>query len=73
MSTIDISYKQTKIELVHIVKYLGIYLDNKLQFKHHIGMLETKLSRLLGILYKTKSFIPKHLLKNCIMHLFTLI
>jgi len=27
-------------------------------------MLETKLSRLLGILYKTQSFIPKHILKK---------
>jgi len=27
-------------------------------------MLGTKLSRLLGILYKTQSFIPKHILKK---------
>jgi len=53
---IDISYKQRKIEVVDTVKYLVIYLD-KLQFKQHIGMLETKLFCLLGILYKTKSFI----------------
>jgi len=41
MSAIDTSYKQTKIEVVDTVKYLGIYVYNKLQFKHYIGMLET--------------------------------
>jgi len=71
MSTIDISYKQTKIEVVDTIKYLGIYLDNKLHFKHHICMLETKLSRLLGMLYKTcikkvyYAFIHSHLTSVC--------
>ena len=71
--TINLSYQQCKIEVVDCVKYLGIHLDNKLQFKQHIKMLETKLSRLLGVLYKTKSFLPNHTLKNYIMRLSTLI
>ena len=40
---------------------LEIHLDNKLQLKQHIKILETKLSRLLGVLYKTKSFLPNHI------------
>ena len=62
--TMNLSYQQCKIEVVDCVKYLGIHLDNKLQFKQHIEMLETKLSRLLGVLYKTKSFLPNHILKK---------
>ena len=62
--TMNLSYQQCKIEVVDSVKYLGIHLDNKLQFKQHIKMLETKLPRLLGVLYKTKSFLPNHILKK---------
>ena len=62
--TMNLSYQQCKIEVVDCVKCLGIHLDNKLQFKQHIKMLETKLSRLLGVLYKTKSFLPNHILKK---------
>ena len=29
----NLSYQQCKIEVVDCVKYLGIHLDNKLQFK----------------------------------------
>ena len=57
-------YQQCKIEVVDCVKYRGIYLGNKLQFKLHIKMLETKLSHLLGNLYKTKSFLPNHIRKK---------
>ena len=60
----NLSYQQCKIEVVECAKYLGIHLDNKLQFKQHIKMLETKLSRLLGVLYKTKSFLLNHILKK---------
>ena len=60
----NLSYQHCKIEVVDCVKYLGIHLDNKLQFKQHIKMLETKLSRLLGVLYKTKPFLLNHILKK---------
>ena len=62
--TMNLSYQQCKIEVVDCVKYLGIHLDNKLQFKQHIKMLKTKLSRLLGVLYKAKSFLPNYILKK---------
>ena len=61
---LNISYNHSPVKVVNSVKYLGIVLDNKLQFKQHIALLESKLSRSLGILFKTKSFLPKDILKK---------
>ena len=61
---LNISYNHSPVKVVNSVKYLGIVLDNKLQFKQHIALLESKLSRSLGFLFKTKSFLPKDILKK---------
>ena len=41
------------------VKYLGIYIDEQLNFKCHIECIKQKISRAVGILDKLKSFLPK--------------
>ena len=46
------------------MKYLGIILDNQLLFKQQIKMLESKVSRYVGILFKLKSFLPKYILSK---------
>ena len=61
---LNISYNHSPIKIVNVVKYLSIIIDNKLQFKQHIASLESKLSRCLGILNKTKSILPKDILKK---------
>ena len=45
-------------------KYLGIIVDNKLTFGPHIAQLESKLSRVDGILSKLKHFLPSSLLSK---------
>ena len=62
--TLNVSYNHSSIKVVNSVKYFGIVLDNKLHFKQHITMLESTLSRYLGILFKTKSFLPEYILKK---------
>ena len=44
-------------------KFLGIQLDNKLTFKHHINSVNNKISKSIGILYKLNKFIPQKVLK----------
>ena len=39
-------------------KFLGVCMDNKLNFKNHIGYIMGKISRHTGILYKIKGYLP---------------
>ena len=41
------------------VKYLGITIDNKLNFEEHINALASKISKLLGVLCKLRHILPK--------------
>ena len=56
------SYKPTinniPIERKFVTKFLGVLIDDKLQWAHHIKALSTKMSRNCGILYKMKGILP---------------
>ena len=62
--SLNLIYKKAKIDVANSIKYLGIHIDNKLNFKIHIKMLENKISRSAGILHKTKSFLPAYILRK---------
>jgi hypothetical protein len=53
----NIEIKRTKI-----TKFLGIYIDENLKWKHHVNNLNNKIARTIGILYKSRSFLNKHTL-----------
>ena len=40
-------------------KFLGICIDENLTWQHHINLIETKISKNLGLLYKAKQFLNK--------------
>ena len=46
------------------VKYLGILIDSQLTFKQHIGELNKKIARAIGILYKIRPFVSTSILLN---------
>ena len=48
-----------EIEQVKQFKYLGLIIDQDLSWKSHIKYITTKLSRTLGLLYKTRHFMDK--------------
>lgn len=48
------------IEPVQEFKYLGVFLDPILKWDHHVEFLSRQLRPLLGILYKTRSIIPRN-------------
>ena len=45
------------------VKYLGVYLDEKLTFENHIKHLESKINKYTGIFYNIRSQLPLTALK----------
>lgn len=45
-------------------KFLGIYIDENLNWKKHIEIVTNKISKNIGILYKARNVLPSHLLKQ---------
>jgi hypothetical protein len=52
------------------VRFLGVYFDASLNFRYHISLLTTKLSRALFILRSTKNFLTPAALKSVYFSLF---
>ncbi len=52
------------ISRVSCVKYLGIFMDDKLSWKNHISHLKNKIIKFVGIFYKKRDFLPKACRKN---------
>ena len=48
-----------KIKQANCVKYLGVFLDDKLTWKKHIKLIETKLSADSGAINKLRKYIPQ--------------
>ena len=59
---IDICIDNMVINSTNSVKYLGLYIDNKLSWKYHIDYLCKIISRNMGIINKLKAFFPHHIL-----------
>ena len=60
---INLPCKNSKIKSIKECKYLGVIIDDKLNFKSHIRQLETKLARAVGILSKLRHVLPTSALK----------
>ena len=54
----NVYFNDTAIEWVSEIKYLGVIIDSKLKFNHHINHICSKLSGLLGLLYSMNHFMP---------------
>ena len=65
ISNISINFNDSVIKINDTLKYLGITIDNKLNFEEHINALATKISRSLGVQCKLRRHIlPKSALRN---------
>ena len=56
---INIFYDGLPITISKSAKCSGVYTDDELNFKTHIKLPYTKLSRSWGILYRVKNYLPK--------------
>ena len=59
---LNIRFAGSKIKQSDNVKYLGVYLDDKLNWDRHIGYLITKLSSAIAIFYKLRNYFPINIL-----------
>ena len=61
---IKLFFDNTEITQVHSCKYLGIYIDDDLNWKVHIDHIFNKLIKFTGIFYKLRSKLSFEWLKN---------
>ena len=61
---INIILNGTPIEESEFAKYLGVIIDNKLSFEHHINQVKSKLIKGNAIIAKVRNYIPRKLLIN---------
>ena len=61
-SNIDIELLETVYKPEPSCKYLGVVLDSKLSFFHHIQKVKTKLGRHCGVISKMHHYVPKSIL-----------
>ena len=67
---LTLKFHHTKLFESTKIKYLGLILDNKLNWKFHIAELSKKLSRGIGLLYKIRKMCPTSVLKSLYYSLF---
>ena len=56
---INIMLSGIKVDEVSNIKFLGVILDNKLQWKDHISYVSKKVSKCIGILYKARKLLSR--------------
>ena len=68
---IEIQINKQIIEQVNNAKFLGLILDKELTWKQHIKLVETKISKMSGILVRARRYISISTLKtiyNALIH-----
>ena len=68
--SLDIKIHGEKIEQVKTFNYLGVYIDENLNWRHHLDQISIKLSHCFGILHKLKHYVPFCTLKTIYFSLF---
>ena len=59
----QLTVNNSVIKRVDNAKFLGVWLDSRLDWKFHIGELYNSLKKYIGIFYKLSSFVPPNILK----------
>ena len=63
-SNILIEIDGKPIQKVNKTKFLGVIMDDKLTWKHHIEYISSKISKGIGIIYKVREYLNKETLVN---------
>ena len=61
---ISLKINNRELEQVQKVKFLGVIVDNKINFSHHTNYIGKKISRSVGVMYRIKHLVPAKVLRN---------
>ena len=56
--TMQIVLENNVLEQVDNTKFLGVYIDQHLDWKTHVNFIAAKISKSVGLLYKAKYYLP---------------
>ena len=62
--SLDLTINSTSIERVSEFIFLGLTLDECLNWKPHVQKISNKISRIIGVLCRLKNYLPKHILRT---------
>ena len=62
VNDVNVKIDNTMIERVQTFNFLGIMLNETLSSKSHIAMVNNKISKVIGILYRLKHVFPEYVL-----------
>ena len=58
MCTLNVSLENVPLSYTNKMKIMGVTLDDRLKFDHHINEICTKISRIYGMFWRKKDFMP---------------
>ena len=61
---LQLTIRNKELEVIQKTKYLGVTIDNSLNWKEHIKTVSTKVSKAIGFLRHSKTFLPQETLKT---------
>ena len=61
---ITIKINKKAIKEKEFIKYLGVFIDSTLSWKHQISNISKKISRSIGIKYKLRPFLPLKIMRD---------
>jgi hypothetical protein len=56
---LNIHINNQKLDCVASTKFLGVYIDNRLSWDHHISYVSSKISKSAGIIRKVSQLVPR--------------
>ena len=69
----ELAIQGAELEVVQTSKYLGVQVDNILDWREHINKISTKVSRAIGSLEHARFFLPEESLRTLYAVLWNLI
>lgn len=59
LDTVDLKIANTSLQRVDSIKYLGVFIDDKLKFDEHSKYIEAKISKKIGFMFRTCKLISR--------------
>ena len=63
LKNVTLTLNKKAIQQSEYVKYLGVLIDSRLSFSHHITSISKKMSRVTGLMYRIRSCVNNKTLK----------